>query len=52
LGGHWREDHLFSLRLALRKTRESDRTENTVLESNGDVTVTHEVIAPYHGEQN
>ena len=33
--------------VALRKTRESERSEYAVLESDGDATVTQEVIAPY-----
>jgi hypothetical protein len=36
--------------VALRKARESERSEYTVLESDGDATVTQEVIAPYLAE--
>jgi hypothetical protein len=42
-----RKSHL----VALRKARESERSEYTVLESDGDATVTQEVIAPYLAEQ-
>ena len=37
--------------LAIRETGESERTEYKVLESEGDATVTQEVIAPYLAEQ-
>lgn len=41
-----RNSHL----VALRKARESERSEYTVLESDGDATVTQKVIAPYLAE--